>query len=253
MSAKDFPITTPYGWVDGYPLNQDAAHPGQGFHKGIDYGCPTGTEVTVNGAIIGHSGATGTITGPHLHVGRWVNGVVTDPGVGNGFNFASAVVTEVGEDSVNGKFVRVQGDGASWVYLHLSQQNVIKGKVLEGETEMPITKEMEMSESYKATGFYPGANYDYRFVGTTDYNAFLSFWEGQVTKITRANESEVADEIMGIKNVIGWDGYNSQFVGQPVVSHALPMTKFWTDMRGQTAGKSLTKQEIIDYLSKNLN
>lgn len=127
--ASQFPITTPYGYVAGYPLNN-------GFHNGIDYGCPSGTPVKVNGVTIGLSGATGYATGPHLHVGRWLGGTVTDPGVGGGFHFTSAVVTQISEDATNGKYVRVQGDGASWVYLHLSQNNLVKvGDKLQGGTQ----------------------------------------------------------------------------------------------------------------------
>jgi hypothetical protein len=58
--------------------------------------------------------------------------------VGGGFTFQSATVTEVNQDSVNGKYVRVQGDGASWVYLHLSDNSLVKvGQELKGG-DMPI-------------------------------------------------------------------------------------------------------------------
>jgi hypothetical protein len=128
LSAQDYPVTTPYGYVEGYPLNG-------GFHQGIDYGCPAGTPIIVNGIVIGLSGATGYVQGAHLHVGRWVNGAVTNPGIGGGFHFSSAIVTEVhlADDSNNGKYVRIQGDGASWVYLHLSRINVNVGQHLQGE------------------------------------------------------------------------------------------------------------------------
>lgn len=119
--------------------------------------------------------------------------------------------------------------------------------------EMPITKEQEKVASYLATGSYPGVNYDYRFTGTTNYDGMFTFWAGQQSLITKEQESEVADEIMGINGVIGWDGYNSQFVGKPVVSNALKMTKFWVDMKKQTASKDLSKQEVIDYLDKHLS
>lgn len=127
-TAKDYPVTQGYGYDPNYPLNA-------GTHKGIDYGCPSGTPIVVNGVQIGLSGATGYATGPHLHVGRWVNGQPTNPGVGNGFTFNNAVVTEVGQDAVNGKFVRVQGDGASWVYLHMSQQTASVNQVLKQQSQ----------------------------------------------------------------------------------------------------------------------
>lgn len=126
MNINNFPITTPYGQVPGYPLNN-------GFHQGIDYGCPVGTPVIVNGVTIGLSGNTGYSSGLHCHVGKWLGGVVQNPGNG-GFSFTSAVVTEINQDATNGKYVRVQGDGYSWVYLHLSDNSLVKvGQVLEGE------------------------------------------------------------------------------------------------------------------------
>ena len=142
MTAKDYPITTPYGKVAGYPLNN-------GFHNGIDYGCPTGTPVVVNGVTIGLSGATGYVTGAHLHVGRWVNGTVTNPQVGGGFQFNNAVVSEIGYDTTNGNYVRVQADGASWVYLHLSKTLVKVGQVLQGVSDM-IENEQQVRSLYIA-------------------------------------------------------------------------------------------------------
>lgn len=131
-NVVDFPITELFGCQPGYPLNTNVCPPGQGFHNGVDYGCPVGTPVVVNGVTVGLSGATGYITGPHCHVGRWVNGSATDPGVGNGFTFNSAIVSEINQDSTNGKYVRIQADGASWVYLHLSEQLVSAGQELKG-------------------------------------------------------------------------------------------------------------------------
>lgn len=132
----NYPITTPFGWVAGYPLNQDAAHPGQGFHNGIDYGFPMGTPVVVNGVTIGLSNNTGASTGPHLHVGKYVGGTVQNPGVGNGFSFSSAVVFDTGYDATNGNYVRITGDGALWNYLHMEKVLVSKGQVLKGEDDM---------------------------------------------------------------------------------------------------------------------
>lgn len=130
----NYPVTTPYGQVPGYPLNN-------GFHTGIDYGYPMGTPVVVNGVTIGLSNNTGDSTGPHLHVGKYVNGQVQDPGVGNGFSFDSAVVYDTGSDSVNGNYVRIMGDGALWNYLHLQTVLVSKGQLLKGGDDMKPTRE----------------------------------------------------------------------------------------------------------------
>lgn len=120
-----YPITQNYGYDPTYPLNG-------GYHKGIDYGCPVGTPVVVNGVQVGLSGRTGAVTGPHLHVGKWVGGKDVNPGNYQGFTFNSASVYDTGYDATNGNFVRLTADGALWVYLHLSQINVTKGQVLKG-------------------------------------------------------------------------------------------------------------------------
>lgn len=144
MTAKDYPVTTPYGFVPGYPLHN-------GFHQGIDYGCPVGTPVVVNGVTIGLSGNTGYTFGPHLHLGKWVGGVVQNP-LSGGFQFNSAVVTEINEDSDNGKYVRIQGDGASWVYLHLSDNSKVKvGQTLQG-ANMGLNYDQVNKICYMATG-----------------------------------------------------------------------------------------------------
>lgn len=125
----DYPVTTQFGKVAGYPLNN-------GFHTGIDYGSPVGTPVVVNGVQIALSGNTGASTGPHCHVGHWNGGIVLNPGVGGGKTVNGGKITEIGYDATNGNFVRVgDADGTSWVYLHLSKVTCTKGQVLkEGVT-----------------------------------------------------------------------------------------------------------------------
>lgn len=123
-SASDYPITEGYVFDPSYPLNG-------GVHKGIDYGCPIGTPVVVNGSVIGYSGVTGYVTGPHLHVGRWVGGLPTNPGNYGGFSLNGARVTGTGYDKENGNFVQIQDNtGAVWCYLHLNQITVSKGQPL---------------------------------------------------------------------------------------------------------------------------
>lgn len=114
--------------------------------------------------------------------------------------------------------------------------------------DMPITKEQEMVASLLATGSYPGKDYNYRFTGTTDYNGMFTFWETQQAKITPEMEKAVADGATGIKNVIG-NGYNSQFVGKPVVGYFPQMVAFWNS---QPKLGGTDRQKVIDYVNKNL-
>lgn len=138
----NYPVTTPFGQVAGYPLNN-------GFHNGIDYGYPMGTPVVVNGVTIGLSNNTGSTTGPHLHVGKFVNGVVQNPGVGNGFVFNSAVIFDTGFDNTDGNYVRITGDGALWNYLHLEKVLVTKGQVLKGGDMPTLVDDSNVDLLYK--------------------------------------------------------------------------------------------------------
>lgn len=127
--ASDYRVTFPYGsTADPYGT---AANP---YHRGEDREMPVGTPVIINGVQIGLSGNSGWSFAPHLHVGRFVNGADTAP-KGGGFSFSSATVTQISEDTKNGKYIRIQADGASWVYLHLSQQTCSIGQVLKQPTQ----------------------------------------------------------------------------------------------------------------------
>jgi len=145
--ASQFPITFGYGAKDGkYYGPNGSVGP---YHKGDDRAMPVGTPVVVNGVEIGKSGSM--YGGPHLHTGRWVNGKDTNPN-GGGFTLDNAKVTETGENSRDGKFVRINGSGASWVYLHLSKILVKAGDKLEGE-DMPTQQEtLEHFHAYGVKG-----------------------------------------------------------------------------------------------------
>lgn len=125
--AQDYPITFPYG-ATTYPYGPTGyAGP---YHRGDDRIMPVGTPVLVNAVQIGLSGATGEVTGSHLHIGRFVNGQDTNP-KGQGFTLKSPVVAEVSSDLTNGRFVALNdADGVRWVYLHLSKQTVKVGQKL---------------------------------------------------------------------------------------------------------------------------
>lgn len=100
-----------------------------------------------------------------------------------------------------------------------------------------FSKDQEKVAAYLATGSYPGEHYNYPFtqkdVNFDNLNEFLSTWAGRQTRITKQDENYVADSITGVKGVIGWNGYNSKFVGQPVVLYYPQMVKFWIEYAAQ--------------------
>lgn len=156
-SAQEFPVTQPYGYDPSYPLNG-------GFHKGIDYGCPVGTAVVVNGQTIALSGKTGAVTGPHLHLGHFVNGKDVDPGKG-GFKLQDPIVYDTGYDTTNGNFVRISASDGLWVYLHLSEIKVSKGQLI-GQEEEPMPNDGDIVNAKRASTGVPnyqptGPEFDY--------------------------------------------------------------------------------------------
>jgi hypothetical protein len=125
----------------------------------------------------------------------------------------------------------------------LDVERIVNGSQSQEDDPM-VTKEMEMSEAYKATGSYPGVNYSYPFVGTRDYNGMLSFWQSQMSLITPEMEKREAEGATGIANVIGKD-YNSQFVGKPVVGYYPQMTAFWNAQPKAFAGDPNSETNIL--------
>lgn len=135
MTAADYPVTFGYGAQDGvyYGPNGSVGL----YHRGDDRAMPIGTPVVVNGVQIGLSGTSGASSGPHLHIGRFVNGADTNP-EHEGFNLPAPIkVTQVLTDNVNGNYVALQdAQGVRWVYLHLSKQTVAAGQVLQKGDDM---------------------------------------------------------------------------------------------------------------------
>lgn len=135
MIAWDYPIGFSYGAKDGYYYGPNGII--GPYHRGDDWFCPAGSDVVVNGVVIAKTGSTGNVSGPHLHVGKFVSGSDVNPN-GGGKDVVGAVVLSIGQDSTNGKFIRLKAsDGSTWVYLHLSEILVKQGdKILVKEDDM---------------------------------------------------------------------------------------------------------------------
>lgn len=136
-TVADYKITYPFGYTKAYGS----------FHTGVDRPTPYGTPLVINGVKVGETGNSGYVlppptkanpkNGAHSHISKLQNGALVDPKTG-GFTFKSAVVTEINEDGRNGKYIRVQGDGFSWVYCHLSKQLCKVGQKLKVRAPLPI-------------------------------------------------------------------------------------------------------------------
>lgn len=158
-NANEYDVTQPYGYDPSYPLNN-------GFHRGIDYGAPEGTPLVINGIRVALTGSTGAATGPHLHLGKWQGNTVLDPGNG-GFNFDNAVVAKVGYDNTNGNYIKINADGYTWIYCHLSQVLVNEGQELKGAKMYPTKGALQLAANQ--TGFGKGGD------GNLEPN-FVSYW-----------------------------------------------------------------------------
>lgn len=143
MDASQYPVTFPFGATT-------APYSATSPHQGDDHAMPTGTEVLVNGTLIGLSGASGDVTGPHLHIGHYVNGKAVNP-QGGGFSLPAPVtVYDTNSDSENGNYVRLlAGDGTIWLYDHLSNNQIVtKGQVIGSEMTVDAVTKL-VSKSYR--------------------------------------------------------------------------------------------------------
>lgn len=125
MSAQDYAINFPYG-ATSEPYS--ATRP----HRGNDRPCPTGTPIVIGGTVIGLTGATGFVSGPHLHIqehtaDNYAN--VRKPQ--NEFKPGTVIGVYPNSkgDGTFGKFIDIQNSDG-WVdsYCHLSQINVQVGQ-----------------------------------------------------------------------------------------------------------------------------
>lgn len=123
-TAQDYKVTFGYGAYGSAGYTQ--AKP----HRGNDRACPIGTTVIIAGTQIGLTGATGLVTGPHLHTQAG-----TDLACQNTFNptpleFKPGTVVNTGVGNQWGNFVTVQVGSQYITYCHLSRITCSKGQVL---------------------------------------------------------------------------------------------------------------------------
>ena len=125
--ASQYTVSFPYGAQDGiYYGPSGIVGP---YHKGNDRPCPSGTPIVINGTTIGKTGATGMVSGAHLHTQAWTGstGNTQDP---SPYEFQPGVVTGTGTASQWGNYVTVTVNGVNLTYCHLSTINVSNGQNL---------------------------------------------------------------------------------------------------------------------------
>lgn len=119
---------------------------------------------------------------------------------------------------------RAFGNGMKYVGWSEDISNV---RIMEGRDEV-ITRE-NFIQGAQAAGFGWGEHFNYD--PDMPLDLFVQLLDGNAPRITRAMENDVADSITGVKSVVGWDGYNSKFVGQKVATHYPAMVEFWITQR----------------------
>ncbi len=128
MTAQDYGVTFPYGATSA-PYSPGSPH------RGNDRPTPSGTPVVIGGVTIGLTGATGLVTGPHLHTQAGPDPKAQQTVNPGPYEFKPGTVVETGTASQWGNYVIVRVGTHHIVYAHLSQINVSQGKVLGGDME----------------------------------------------------------------------------------------------------------------------
>ena len=137
MSASDYAVNFPYGaTTDPYSKIRP--------HRGNDRPCPAGTPIVIGGTTIGLTGATGMVSGPHLHIQEHTAGNYANTRKPQN-EFKPGTVIGVYPNSLGdgtfGKFIDIQTDDG-WVdsYCHLSQINVQVGQKVGAMSDSSISE-----------------------------------------------------------------------------------------------------------------
>lgn len=145
MTAQDYPVEFGYGAQDGtyYGPRGSVGL----FHRGNDRYTPAGTPIVVAGVTIGLTGATGLVSGPHLHTQAWT-GTTANTQDPTPFDFKPGRVVAAGTASQWGNYITIEVNGVNLTYAHLSQINVSAGQVIGAGSGGSTTMENTIKSMY---------------------------------------------------------------------------------------------------------
>jgi murein DD-endopeptidase MepM/ murein hydrolase activator NlpD len=192
MNANQYPVTL--GFKQTFMPYYGKGGTVGAYHHGIDYGAPSGAPIVVSGVTIGTVGATGTVTGAHLHVdkSKYYPSKPSDYVDPSDWTGISGTVIFAGDLGSAGKTVVVGANGYYYRFLHMSEINVKIGDVI---SMSKITKAQEQVISLGVTGNKPGKGYDYRFTGLPstqgNIDKMVNFWKDQSRVPTLVKQVEL--------------------------------------------------------------
>lgn len=141
MTARDYNITFGYGAQDLYYYGPNGTV-GK-YHRGNDRPCPTGTAIDIGGVVIGLTGATGLVSGPHLHTQACTAGSnYADDFNPSPFEFKYGTVVKAGWHPQFGNHIVIRVGNVDIAYAHLSKINVAVGQQI-GTSEVANAEQVK--------------------------------------------------------------------------------------------------------------
>lgn len=124
-SAQDYPVEFGYGAKDGYYYGPNGiVGP---YHKGNDRYTPERTKILIKEKLIGLTGSTGLVGGPHLHTQAGFDKACQNTFNPTPLDFKPGIVVVAGFGSQWGNYITLKVGNRYITYAHLNKVYVKKG------------------------------------------------------------------------------------------------------------------------------